>query len=84
MAVVVQLVKHRHREGNSEILAVLRHYVERAEKGELRALAVCIKDGADKEDIAIAGDYRTDPARGVAVAMRMSWRLTQMHDDQSE
>lgn len=70
--VVVRIADHR----NKEIISVLRHFLERAEMGELQGLAVCAQDGADREEIAVAGSYRTNPARSVNIAMRMSWRLS--------
>lgn len=77
MVAVVGISKCRDR----EILSVLRHFVALAERGKLRGLAVCAKSTDEKEDISIAGDYRTRPAQAVNAAMRMSWRLTQMQDD---
>lgn len=64
-----------------EIVNVLRHFLALAEVGNLKGLAVCAKSTDDKEEISISGDYRTNPANAVNVAMRMSWRLTQMQDD---
>lgn len=64
-----------------EMVNVLRHFLALAESGEMKGLAICAKSTKDKEDISISGDYRTNPAHAVNVAMRMSWRLTQMQDD---
>lgn len=77
MNAVVGISKFRDR----EILGVLRHFLSLAERGKLKGLAVCAKSTDEKEDISVAGDYRTRPDQGVNVAMRMSWRLTQMQDD---
>jgi hypothetical protein len=77
MGAVVEISRCRDR----EILDVLRHFVALAERGKLKGLALCAKSNDGKEDISIAGDYRSHPAQAVNVAMRMSWRLTQMQDD---
>jgi hypothetical protein len=64
-----------------EILGVLRHFTSLAERGQLKGLSVGAKTIDNKEEISIAGVYRTIPAKGVNIAMRMSWRLTQMQDE---
>lgn len=72
MPKIVSLAHYRAR----ELTNVLRHFLERAEAGELCGLAVCAVDQTDQETIAVAGDYRTNTDRALGAAMRMSIRLT--------
>jgi hypothetical protein len=66
---------------NREVVKVLRHFLARAERGDVKGLAVCVRSYDNKEDIAVAGDYRTDVAHAVNVANRMSQRLTRLQDE---
>lgn len=77
MVCVVQLAAYRNR----EVVKVLRHFLARAERGEVKGLAVCIRSYANREEISVAGDYRIDPAHAVNAAHRMSLRLTRLQDE---
>lgn len=74
---VVEISRGRDR----EILDVLRYFVSLAERGKLKGLTIGAKSTSGKEEISVAGDYRAHPGQAVNMAMRMSWRLTQMQDD---
>jgi hypothetical protein len=75
---VTSLAEYRYRAE----LAVLRHIMGRVLRGEIRGIAICTKDTENHEEISVLGDYRNNPAHGVGAAMRMSWRLTRLADEQ--
>jgi hypothetical protein len=75
--VVTSINEYRSR----ETVSVLRHLLERAEKGEIMGAALCVKTIAGPEEIAFAGVYRLNPAKAVNAANRMSWRMTQLQDE---
>lgn len=77
MTAVVSIAKVR----DAELIEVLHHYLEMAEQGNLQGLTIGGKDGRGVEHISIAGCYKRTPALGVNIAMRISWRLTQMQDE---
>jgi hypothetical protein len=77
MQKVVSLAQYRGR----EVIDTLRHFLRLAEGGDLKGVCVCGLDGSGAEQIAVAGNYRTEPTRAVAAGMRMSWRLTQLQDE---
>lgn len=58
-----------------EILKVLDHFMELAQQGDLRGLAVCSQSSTGFEDMTVAGIYRSNPALGARAAARMSARL---------
>jgi hypothetical protein len=74
---VVSMVGYRNREA----LAVARTLIKRIERGEIKAIAIAAKSHDNREEICVTGDYRDDPIQGVGIAMRMSWRLTQLADE---
>ena len=45
-------------------------------RGEIRGLAVCVKDACGVERVFFAGDYRDEPAAALRVSLSMSWELT--------
>lgn len=74
---VTSLASYRYREE----LAVLDRLTRRLMRGEIRGLAICALGSDNNEEISVTGNYRADPRQGVAVGMRLSWRLTQLADD---
>lgn len=65
-----------------DIVSALEHMLSCARRGEIKGLALCAKDIKGKEHLAFVGEYMTNPALGVNAANRMSWRLTQLQDEQ--
>lgn len=63
-----------------ETVEALAYMLALAERGELQALAICSKTTAGDELIAFTGNYRRDPSKGLAAAMRMSIRLNALLD----
>lgn len=75
-AVVVPISRKRSR----ECVDVLTHFLMRAQHEGADGLLIAARFGK-RFKIAVAGDYKTDPARGVNAAMRASLRLTQLQED---
>lgn len=76
---VVQLVKYRSR----ETAQVLQALAEMAERGEVVGLTLCYRTSDHDEHLAFTGVYKENPGKAVNAAMRLSWRLTQMQDEQA-
>jgi hypothetical protein len=74
--VVVPLSRARRK----ECIGVLRHFLTRAQEEGADGVLVAVRFGGAMT-IAVAGDYKTDPAHGVNAAMRALWRLTQLQED---
>lgn len=66
---------------SEETVAVLQHLLDRAKRGEIIGLALCARTIRHREEISFTGMYRQHPDRAVNASMRMSWRMTQMQDD---
>lgn len=75
---ITNLTEYRHRQE----LAVLRHLTARVLRGEIRGIAICVRDADHVEEVSVLGDYRQNPSLGVGAAMKLSWRLTQLSDEQ--
>lgn len=76
--VVTAIATYRSR----ETVAALEYLLERARRGEIIGLALCAKPLSGPEEIVFADDYRKKPGKALSAAMRMSWRLTQLADEQ--
>ena len=63
---------------NQDIGVTLRHLLARYEAGELRGIAVCIKDHLGKDTFCLTGQYRTHPELALGAALRLSRRINEM------
>jgi hypothetical protein len=64
----------------TDTAALLRTLLSRAERGDIKGLAVTFKTDAGFEESSFTGSYADSPADGVNAAMRLSWKLTQAQD----
>ncbi len=78
---ITNLAEYRYRVE----LAVLRRVTRQVLAGEVDAFALCVRSTCDRrEEVSVLGAYRTDPAAGLAAAMRMSIRLNQLADENDQ
>lgn len=75
-AVVVPISKAR----SKECIDVLAHYLRRAQVEGADGLLIAVRFGK-RFKVAVAGEFKADPAHGVNAAMRASLRLTQIQED---
>lgn len=74
---VIQLARYRSR----ETAQVLQCLADMAKRGELVGVALCYRTREQEEHLAYTGAYKANPAKAVNAAMRMSWRVLRMQDD---
>jgi hypothetical protein len=77
MSVVVSLTDW----ANRDTVDTLIYLLELAKAGQLSGSGICFTTSDGNEKSVFTGHYKTDPARGVNAAMRLSWKLTQAQDD---
>ncbi len=68
---------------NTETIRALEYLTDQARRGLITGIAVCFRDPSGHEEAAFTGIYKAHPERALNAAMRMSWRLTQMQDEQA-
>lgn len=63
---------------NKDVGVTLRHLLARYEAGELRGLAVCIKDNLGADTFCLTGQYRECPEMALSAALRLSRRINEI------
>lgn len=75
---VIKMAEYRAR----ETVALLTVLLERAKRGDVDGIAVCLHTAKGAEEMAFTDRYRREPAMAANGAMRLCWRLTQFQDEQ--
>jgi hypothetical protein len=67
-------------ERDPELLEVLRHYLIRCEKGEMRGLTLSALDDAGHEEQVVVGEYRKHLQLAVNASVQLTIKLARLQE----
>jgi hypothetical protein len=76
---LIDFAKQRRDADRRDTRLVLQALLERAENGQIDALALCFKDAEGAEHWVLTGAYE-DPKNAINAAARVTWRMCERQE----